>query len=148
MQKADLLDELRAEIGMMSDREPIDFPTFYQFVCSTIKKNMEDYSSVSIYQTERGKFYREYHAGESLYPLNVALGDDLLTVSGMRGEMVWEKIENHHYLAFPFYRGHHLVGSLMVIVPEENKLEEEEILFLGELINLFESKENNKKKEQ
>lgn len=142
MQKADLLDELRLEIGLMSDRYPTEFSVFYKFVCTSIFRSIREYVCVSLYIPEEGFFRREYHAGESVFPIILPFGDDLLTVAGMRGELLWEKRQHHHYVAYPFYRGHYLAGVLLILTVADHKLEEEEVLFLGELIHLFESKEN------
>lgn len=142
MQKADLLDELRLEIGMMSDRCSRDLSTLYQFVCSILYKSIQEYQSVSIYLVENGMFRRRFHDGDEGMPTLIPFGDDFLTVAGMRGGMVWEKRNAYHYLAFPFYCHHHLVGFMVVKRKEESKFEEEEILFFGEVISLFESKEN------
>ncbi|WP_044642437.1 hypothetical protein [Risungbinella massiliensis] len=142
MQKADLLDELRAEIGLMSDRYPTEFSIFYKFVCTSIFQSIREYVSVSLYIPEEGFFRREYHAGESVFPIILPFGDDLLTLAGMRGGLLWEKRKHYHFVAYPFYRGHHLAGVLLILTVEDHKLEEEEVLFLGELIHLFENKEN------
>ncbi len=142
MRKADLLDELRSEIGVVSDKSACDIGKLYQFVCDILVERVPVYQSVSIYIAHSAAFQLKYHKGNRLLPEKVPFGEGLFSLAAVRGGIVREKIGTRTEVFVPFYRGHHLVGELVVISVPGGIIDDEDVTLFCELASLFESKVN------
>jgi hypothetical protein len=74
MQKADLLDELRMEIGVASDRTEGECAELYQAVCDLMVEKMGTYEEVCIYLSGEDCFVRTYQCGAFVFPFQVPFG--------------------------------------------------------------------------
>lgn len=140
MRKADLLDELRSEIGVESDKSAGEIGRLYRFVCDILVEKVPIYQSVSIYLTHSATFQCEYHKGDRLLPDAVPFGEGLFSLAAVRGGIVREKIGTRTEVFVPFYRGHHLVGELVVISAPGGIIDDEDVTLFCELASLFETK--------
>ncbi|MDR6224875.1 hypothetical protein [Desmospora profundinema] len=139
MRKADLLDELRAEVGVVSDKMSGSVHDLYRFVTRTLYSRMEPYQYTGIYLVSGWYFRRFCESGRSPLPPAVRFGEGLHSLAAARGGVVREQVGEETYVFVPFYRGHQLIGELIVIGTVEG-LDDEDIAFFTELASLFESK--------
>ncbi|MGA9174437.1 MAG: hypothetical protein WBZ33_10745 [Thermoactinomyces sp.] len=140
MRKADLLDELRSEIGVVSDKYNGELEKLYQFVCNSLFVNMVDYHWVSIYLVEESSFCLKFERGQRGLPEVIPFGEGRMSLAAARGSVVRERISNRTEVYVPFYHGHHLVGVLVVTGTVGGKIDDEDISLFCELASLFESK--------
>ncbi|PTM59302.1 hypothetical protein [Desmospora activa] len=139
MRKADLLDELRAEVGVVSDKTNGSVHDLYRFVTHTLQKKMDAYQYTGIYLVSGWYFRRFCESGTSPLPPAVRFGKGLHSLAAVRGGIVREQVGEEVHVLVPFYRNHHLIGEL-VVVGEAEMIDEEDIAFFAELASLFESK--------
>ncbi|MGA8941380.1 MAG: hypothetical protein WB502_01485 [Thermoactinomyces sp.] len=137
MRKADLFDELRAEIGSVSDQCSNQIEPLYHFVCEILVQRVNDYHWAAIYLTDKYSFYLCSVYGNTNLPELVPFGEDQLSVVAARGEVVIKHRHGKIGIYVPFYRGHHLVGVLMV---EGSHLDDEDVALLEEIGLLFQTK--------
>ncbi|MBA4601206.1 hypothetical protein [Thermoactinomyces mirandus] len=137
MRKADLFDELRAEIGAVSDRCSNQIETLYHFVCEILVQRVNDYNWSAIYLTDEYSFYLCSVYSNNYLPEVIPFGEDFLSVVAARGEVVIKHKNEKTGIYVPFYRGHHLVGVLMV---EGSNLDAEDVALLEEIGLLFQTK--------
>jgi L-methionine (R)-S-oxide reductase len=140
MRKVDLLDELRSEIGVVSDKCADQVNDLYQFVCESLQKKMPGYQWVSIYLVQDYAFVLRHDEGERILPQSIPFGEGLISVAAARGSMVRERLSGRVEVYMPFYRGHHLIGVLVVIAKRANVIDEEDVSLFMELASLFETK--------
>ncbi|MFC7442284.1 hypothetical protein [Laceyella putida] len=140
MRKVDLLDELRSEIGVFSDKCEDQIGHLYQFVCDCLQKRMSGYKWVSIYLVQDFSFSLSYQMGETSLPKKIPFGEGLMSVAAARGSMVRERLAEQVEVYMPFYRAHHLIGVLVVVAKQEDVIDEEDITLFMELASLFETK--------
>ena len=142
MRKADLLDELRAEIGVVSDRlnGSVSVKGLYRFVAKILYEKVSAYRYAGVYLTS-GYQFREYCGAGfcSLMPV-VPFGEGLLSMAAARGGVVREQMGNRVEIFVPFYRGHHLIGQLVVVGEPVHSVDEEDIALFCEIASLFETK--------
>lgn len=139
MRKADLLDELRAEVGVVSDKTNRSVNELYRFVTYTLHNKMDAYQYTGIYLVSGWYFRRFCEAGISPHPPAVRFGEGLHSLAAARGGIVREQVEEEVHVLVPFYRNHHLIGQLVVFGKAE-MIDDEDIAFFAELASLFESK--------
>jgi L-methionine (R)-S-oxide reductase len=139
MRKADLLDELRAEVGVVSDKMSGSVHDLYRFVTRTLHNKMESYHYTGIYLVSGWYFRRFCESGRSPFPPAVRFGEGLHSLAAARGGIVREQLSDETHVFVPFYRGHHLVGELIVI-GDISGLDDEDVAFFRELASLFETK--------
>jgi putative methionine-R-sulfoxide reductase with GAF domain len=140
MRKSDLLDELRSEIGVMSDKMDGGIEELYHFVIECLYEKVPAYQFVGIYLTKPYMFECLSYAGANPYPYRVRFGEGLHSLAAARGGVVREKRGKRTEVFVPFYRGHHLIGELVVVGEPSDQIDEEDIAFFCELASLFESK--------
>jgi putative methionine-R-sulfoxide reductase with GAF domain len=147
MQKADLLDELRMEIGVASDRTEGECAELYQAVCDLMVEKMGTYEEVCIYLSGEDCFVRTYQCGAFVFPFQVPFGEGICSLAAVRGSVVWERVEDRAEVAVPFYRGHHLRGVLTVAGKPGADIDDGDVTLFCELASLFESKVRREIKE-
>lgn len=140
MRKADLLDELRSEIGVVSDKCIGQIGKLYQFACDILVEKMSVYETVCIYLTESASFQCKYHKGMNLLPDWIPFGEGFFSLAAVRGGVVREKIGARTKVFVPFYQGHHLVGVLVVVGTPDGVIDDEDVSLFCELASLFETK--------
>ncbi|MFC4076592.1 hypothetical protein [Salinithrix halophila] len=140
MRKADLLDELRAEIGVVSDKVDRQVHTLYRFVIQTLHSRVPGYRYAGIYLTAPGMFRCFCRAGSSTLSPVVRFGQGLFSLAAARGGVVREQVGGRTEVYVPFYRSHHLIGELVIIGDSTDSIDDEDIALFCELASLFESK--------
>lgn len=140
MWKADLLDEIRAEIGVVSDRLEGSIEGLYRFVPEILYDRVPAYRYVGVYLTSGYRFEEFYGAGIcSLLPV-VPFGRGLHSVAAARGGVVREQTGEQVEVYVPFYQGHHLIGELVVVGTTVRSVDEEDLALFCEITSLLESK--------
>ncbi|MBA4494299.1 hypothetical protein ACFO25_05565 [Paenactinomyces guangxiensis] len=140
MRKADLLDELRSEVGVVSDKSYGEIDKLYQFVCHILSEKVPVYQCVSIYLAKSAIFQCKYHNGCRLLPDVIPFGEGFLSLAAVRGGVVREKRGGRTEVFVPFYQGHHLIGELVVIGKPGGVIDDEDVSLFCELASLFETK--------
>ncbi|SFJ05835.1 hypothetical protein [Thermoflavimicrobium dichotomicum] len=140
MRKADLLDELRSEIGVVSDKCKGEIDVLYRFVCQILYEKVSAYQFVSIYLVKQNCFYCHTFQGSSTLPRIIPFGEGLLSVAAMHAGVMVERVGSTVQAVAPFYCGHHLVGELVILSSPNEKLDDEDISLFHELASLFERK--------
>jgi putative methionine-R-sulfoxide reductase with GAF domain len=140
MRKADLLDELRSEIGVVSDKCLGNIGKLYQFVCDALVEKVSVYQSVSIYLAESTCFRCHVHTGSQSLPDQIPFGEGFFSIAAVQGSVVREKMGDKTEIFVPFYQGHHLIGELVVVSIPHGLIDDEDISLFCELASLFETK--------
>lgn len=140
MEKSDLFDELRAEIGCVADSWDGDLAKLYQAICQLVQSQIHYYECVSIYLTKEGCFERKFHQGIDQLPDIIPYGEEELSIAALRGGLSCGTINSISRLCVPFYYGHHLVGEIVVITKYGEQLDDEDYTFFNELASLMENK--------
>ncbi|GGE22902.1 hypothetical protein GCM10011571_26210 [Marinithermofilum abyssi] len=140
MRKADLLDELRADIGVVSDKLEGEIHKLYEFSIRTLYDKVPEYCFAGIYLADQYRFRCVCHAGYSSLPPVIRFGEGLHSVAAARGGVVREVVGKRTEVYVPFYRGHHLIGEIVVIGEPQDCIDNEDIDLFCELASLFESK--------
>mgnify|MGYP001460999735 CR=1 FL=1 len=140
MRKADLMDEIRSKIGVVADKLEGDIEALYRYVIETLYEHVPTYRYVGIYLTQGYEFVRFHYAGYSSYPPAVRFGQGLHSLAAVRGKLVRERVDQWTEVLVPFYRGHHLIGELVVIGEPEDSIDEEDLALFCELASLLEAK--------
>lgn len=138
MRKADRLDGLRSEIGVMSDRCSRNLCTLYTFVCDVLFEKMA-YEWVAIYLAKETKFTRIVERGKAILPQSIPFGEELLSIAAARGGAVREKTNNRTEVYVPFYHGQYLIG-IIAVAGSAQSVDDEDVTFFCELASLFETK--------
>ncbi|WP_124727746.1 hypothetical protein [Staphylospora marina] len=140
MEKSDLLDELRSEIGAVSDRCQGDLDPLYRFVCNKLTERMAGYHWTAIYMKEHTEFACRYERGRRFLPERIPFGEGNISRAAVRGGLVWERCRDRVEVYAPFYRGHHLTGVLVVVAQSGGVVDDGDVSLILELVSLFESK--------
>jgi L-methionine (R)-S-oxide reductase len=140
MRKADLLDEIRAEIGVVSDRLGGSIERLYRFVPQVLYEKVSAYRYVGVYLTSGYQFTEFYGAGCYSLMTVVPFGCGLHSVAAARGGVVREQTGDQVEVYVPFYRGHHLIGELVVVGTPVRSVDEEDIALFCEIASLLETK--------
>ncbi|QKG84818.1 hypothetical protein GXN76_10255 [Kroppenstedtia pulmonis] len=140
MRKADLLDEIRAEIGVVSDGLNGDITELFEFTVQSLYRKVPAYQCVGVYLVSNGKFRCMCQAGQRYLSPIIPFGEGLHSLAAARGGVVREQSENRTEVYVPFYRGHHLIGELVMIGEPGESIDEEDISLFCEIASLFESK--------
>ncbi len=140
LEKSDLFDELRAEIGCVADNWDGDLTKLYQAICQLVHSQIQHYESVSIYLTREGLFERKFHQGIEQLPEVIPYGEEELSIAALRGGLSCSTTNSLSRLCVPFYFGHHLVGEIVVITLHGEQLDDEDYTFFSELASLMENK--------
>jgi putative methionine-R-sulfoxide reductase with GAF domain len=140
MRKADLMDEIRSKIGVVADKLEGDIEALYRYVIETLYEHVPTYRYVGIYLTHGCEFVRFHHAGYSSHPPVIRFGQGLHSLAAARGKLVRERVGRWTEVLVPFYRGHHLIGELVVIGEPEDGIDEEDLALFREIASLLEAK--------
>lgn len=144
MLKADLLDELRSQIGVMADRCDDDIEQIFPSVCDVLVNQVDAYQSVLIYLVDSFYFKKCYYSGKNNMLDRYRFGDGKLSIAAVRGNLVCEKRAAQMEVYVPFYSGHHLKGIFIVLGRKSASLDDEDLSFFCEVASLFESRLSKK----
>lgn len=140
LEKSDLFDELRAEIGCFADGWKGDLAMLYKAICQLVHNQIPHYESVSIYLTNECCFERRFHQGLEQLPAVIPFGEEELSIAALRGGLSCSTHHSISQLCVPFYYGHHLVGEIVVITFQGDQLDDEDYTFFCEVASLMENK--------
>lgn len=140
MRKADLMDEIRSKIGVMADKLDGDIEALYRYVIETLYEHVPAYRYVGIYLTRGHEFVRFHYAGYSSHPPVIRFGQGLHSLTAARGRLVRERVGRRTEVLVPFYKGHHLIGELVVIGEPEDDIDGEDLALFREITSLLEAK--------
>jgi L-methionine (R)-S-oxide reductase len=138
--KTDLFDELRAEIGSVADGWTGNDALLYEAVCQLVYDQVEEYKSVSIYMTGEDYFERKFHQGIEVLPKKIPFGETELSIAALRGGLSCHKDNTFTRLCIPFYYSHHLIGEIVIISDASANITDEDHTFFCEIASLLENK--------
>ncbi|WP_017727134.1 hypothetical protein [Halalkalibacterium ligniniphilum] len=145
MDKSQLLDELRLEVGTVPDFANT-LTDFYNGIVQKLARPMETNFAVSIYEAGESAFYRIASVGLAPFSFKVQFGKGLLSLTAIRGKLQIVQNQYRQTVVSPYYEGHHLIGQLVVSIPiAEYVISEEDVIFLKEVTRFIEV---NKKRYQ
>ncbi|MFC0470580.1 hypothetical protein ACFFHM_08740 [Halalkalibacter kiskunsagensis] len=133
MNKSNLLDELRLEIGLV--REQVQtLSSFYIGIIKKFGNFMNDNSSVSIYETKETFFHLKACSGPSYLNTTIPFGESVLSLVAIRGRLVFQVENEMQKLYLPFYKEHHLLGLIVFHLPTKSyQVTEEDFIFIREV---------------
>lgn len=140
MNRADVLDELRSQIGVLADQSANNIQAVYPHVCNLLVQEVVDYASVLIYLVKDFHFQKCFFAGENNFADQYAFGTGQLSIAAVRGSVVHERKNKTSSVYLPFYLGHHLVGVMVVQSEVKARFADDDITFFSEIVSLFESR--------
>jgi putative methionine-R-sulfoxide reductase with GAF domain len=140
LDKADLFDELRAEIGSVADGWKGNDAVLYEAVCQLVYDQVEEYKSVSIYLTNHDHFKRKFHQGSDYLPEEIPFGETELSIAALRGGLSCHNDNTFIQLCIPFYYGHHLIGEIVIIAESSDNISDDDYTFFSEIASLLENK--------
>ncbi|GAE33791.1 hypothetical protein [Halalkalibacter akibai] len=134
MDKSNLLDELRLEIGLVRDQVET-LSSFYIGITRKFANLMQDrWSSVAIYETTSNAFIMKVCAGPCYLERLIPFGESILSTVAIRGELLFQEEANLQKVFLPFYKDHHLLGIITGHIPKESyEITEEDFSFVKEV---------------
>jgi L-methionine (R)-S-oxide reductase len=140
MDRSDLFDELRAEIGSVADGWKGNDALLYESVCQLVYDQVEEYKSVSIYLTKEDHFDRKFHQGTDYLAEKIPFGESELSITALRGGLSTHSDNTLTQLCVPFYYGHHLIGEIVITTDTKGGVNDDDYTFFSEIASLLENK--------
>lgn len=140
MDKAELLDELRLEVGDLIDKHRKDLDLMFQKVCSHVQMRVDDYHGVAVYITEYPEFIRRYKAGCIHLPQIQKFGEGPLSITAVRGGLYRERNPDRILICIPFYFGQMVYGIFVVESNPTSHIHDDDITLFTEICSSFENK--------
>ncbi|WP_100404622.1 hypothetical protein [Bacillus solitudinis] len=138
MDKSELLDELRLEVGAVPDYART-LHDFYKGIVEKLVSRMNDRFTVCLYETTNRAFVLKVSAGREIDKKYVPFGEGALSLAAIRGEILYLRNPEIQSLYIPFYFGHHLLGQLVFQAPLElYELTEDDFVFVKEISKFIE----------
>ncbi|OLO40732.1 hypothetical protein BTR23_04465 [Alkalihalophilus pseudofirmus] len=136
MDKSAMLDEIRLDVGLVSNYAKTQYE-FYYGIIQAFGKSMLKGHSAGIYKTNEGYFELITSVGEDLedlYEEREKFGQGYLSICAIKGQFYTIPLGSRIRIFAPFYEGHHLMGVLVFNVPQsEYMITEEDRIFLREI---------------
>lgn len=140
MDRSDLFDDLRAEIGSVADGWKGNDAVLYESVCQLVFDQVEEYKSVSIYLSKEDHFKRQFHQGIDTLPSKIPFGETVLSIAALRGGVSSHTDNTFTQLCIPFYYGHHLIGEIVISTDSKDGVGDDDYTFFSEIASLLENK--------
>ncbi|WP_088104949.1 hypothetical protein [Halalkalibacter urbisdiaboli] len=139
MDKSELLDELRLEVGTVPDYAQT-LHDFYVGIVEKLINRMSDRFTVCLYETTDKAFVLKVCAGTGKIKKYVAFGQDSLSIAAIRGGLYFRQNKYFQFLYMPFYYQHHLKGQLVFQVPKDlYRITEDDLVFVKEVCHFIEA---------
>lgn len=138
--KADLLDEIRLEVGDLIDKHRKDLPLMFQKVCHHIQSRVEDYQGIAVYLTEYPEFIRRHESGSIGLPRVQKFGEGPLSITAVRGGLYRERNLNRILICIPLYLGQNIYGIFVVESNPLSQIHDEDITLFTEVCSSFENR--------
>lgn len=142
MRKSDLLDELRAEIGDLSDRCGDQLDDFFQEVCKRMIQTVHGYQGVAVYMAKAPDFVQMCQAGVVHLEKQIRYGDPYLSVAAVRAGVYRELTNNREIVCTPFYLGQMVYGIFVIETDAQVTMDDDDITLFTEICSFFEGKLN------
>lgn len=138
MNKSDILDEIRLEVGKVPDYAD-NLQEFYLGIVGSIGKYLANHQAVGLFLVKDQTFQLVASIGVLNYCEKEMFGKGNLSLCAIRGGVSTHELFYQMSLLTPFYNGHHLTGILVVNVPKHSyHISEEDYIFLKELSRFIE----------
>jgi L-methionine (R)-S-oxide reductase len=137
--KSEVLDEIRLQIGRYGDIS-IGTLSLIEKVNQLIVYGKYIYKGSYFYSCVSNAFHLVAQAGEMKPKTTVSFGENYLTLCALRGERQVFKTYNGTQIYVPCYKGHHLIGVLVVISDAHHKINQDDYDFLSEVVEYVKNK--------
>ncbi|MED4173421.1 hypothetical protein P4631_13370 [Halalkalibacterium halodurans] len=138
MDKSQILDELRLQIGCVPDSAST-LTDFYVGIVQVLTDPLDDLCA-AIFLTSANAFHKIVSEGGVPFTDQVRFGESLLSVVAIRGKLQCFFTSQDQTIISPFYNGHHLIGQLVIVVQASRyKVTEEDLIFVREVSRFIEN---------
>lgn len=136
MKKADLLEEIRCELGLLVQKVK-DKNEWYQTIIRILQEKIPYYKTIGIYLTNDTAFYYYKHEGDYLdfFEDKIPFGESYLSITAAKGEIACEFEPSGQLIYIPFYKGHYLLGEM--IIKSTQFIDEDEFEFIKNIQELL-----------
>ncbi|MEB1809923.1 MAG: hypothetical protein LPK26_21950 [Bacillaceae bacterium] len=133
MDKSAFLDELRLEVGLVSEYANSQ-NEFFNGIIQVFGKYIKQGFSTGMYKSHDCFFKLIASVGDEAYNVIELFGEGPLSICAIRGSISTIELENKIRLLAPFYEGHHLIGIMVFSLPKiEYEVTEEDMIFVHEV---------------
>jgi L-methionine (R)-S-oxide reductase len=137
--KSEVLDEIRLQIGRCGDIS-IGTQSLIEKVNQLIVYGKYIYKGSYFYSCMPDAFHLVAQAGEMKPKDNVTFGENYLTLCSLRGKRQVFRTYNGTQIYVPCYKGHHLLGVLVVISDSHHDINQDDYDFLSEVVEYVKNK--------
>ncbi|WP_216828127.1 hypothetical protein [Alkalihalobacterium elongatum] len=142
MDKSAFLDELRLEVGLVSDHANSQHE-FFNGIIQVFGKYIKHGFSAGLYKSQVDFFKLIACAGDGAYDAMELFGEGHLSLCAIRGRISILDLEYSSRILAPFYEGHHLIGIIVFDLPKvEYEVTEEDLIFVREICRHIELNQN------
>ncbi|WP_209123700.1 hypothetical protein [Alkalihalobacillus sp. BA299] len=142
MDKSDLLDEIRLEVGLVTEYANSQ-SEFYHGIIEAFGKYIIEGYSVGIYLTDDISFQLVSSVGSISYETKEFFGHGHLSLCAIKGHISTIDLGYSIRLFAPFYENHHLIGILVFHLPKmKYQITEEDLIFVQEICRHIELNQN------
>ncbi|QOY34314.1 GAF domain-containing protein [Anaerobacillus isosaccharinicus] len=140
MNKSDMLDELRLEVGMIADRVST-CQEFYLGIINTIGKHLPHHFGVAMYRCHNGFFCYLSGHGTISEKNTIKYGDGMFSICSIRGKVTIHRELDKISAYAPIYDGQHLIGIFLAECQDIHyEVTDEDLIFLQEITRYIEVK--------
>jgi len=132
--KSDTLDEFRYQIGIYGEKIK-EARKLITKVNQLITSEKYIYRNSCYYICKNNGFYLFSLAGYDPRPYTIPFGENELTMCAVRGSFQLVTTPQGTNIYIPSYDGHHLLGILWVHSDQEQDINEDDCIFLTEVVN-------------
>ncbi|WP_096199190.1 hypothetical protein [Bacillus sp. FJAT-45350] len=142
MNKSQMLDELRLEIGLVPEYATT-VKEFYIGIVKAIGSRIRVKYGVGIYEMKGSHFQMLCSMGSTQHRVIEPFDDSPFSTSAIRGNTFIHTNNNYRSIISPFYNGHHLIGFIVIDLPERDYfITEEDVIFVKEVSRFIEVQHN------
>ena len=130
MEKAEMLEEIRCELGLLAEKVKRK-EDWYHSVITLLKVKVPYYQTVTIYLTNETAFNYFDHCSSENEKINkepIPFGEEFLSIVAARGEISCEFEPGGQSIYVPFYKGHHLLGE--IVIKTSQYVDDQELKFM------------------
>jgi L-methionine (R)-S-oxide reductase len=137
--KSEALDEIRLQIGRYGDVS-IEAQSLIERVNQLIVCGDYIYKGSYVYSCMSDAFHLIAQAGKMKPKDRVYFGENYLTLCAVRGRRQVFRTYNGTQIYVPCYKGHHLLGVLVVISDAHHEVNQDDYDFLSEVVEYVKNK--------
>lgn len=115
MKKAEMLEETRCQLSLMLEAVK-DKSKWYDVIIDVLKLKVPHYKTIQMYLTTKTtfQFYKQKSDTEEEFVPIVPFGEEMLSIVAARGDISCEFEPDGQRIYIPFYKGHFLLGELVI----------------------------------